>query len=223
MKKRVLITIFCILLLNFAFGQTEVKSDSKLNYELIVILDTIHTNDQKYREKMDEIAEKYGLQSNEMKEIWNTMHVTDSINLIKVKKLIDENGWLGSDVIGEQGNKTLFLVIQHSDLNTQITYLPILREAVKKNNAKASHLALLEDRTALSHGKKQVYGSQIGQDQKTGEYYIFPIEDPDNVDKRRAEVGLEPISEYLKTWNLKWDVKKHKAIIKETEKNKKTP
>lgn len=223
MKTRILITILCILPVSLVFGQTEVKSDSKLNYELISILDTIHANDQKYREKTDEIAEKYGLQSNEMKEIWKIMLVMDSINLIKVKKIIDENGWLDSDIIGEQGNKTLFLVIQHSDYKTQTAYLPVLREAVKKHNAKANHLALLEDRIALSQGKKQIYGSQVGQDNKTGEYYIFPIEDPENIDKRRAEVGLEPISEYLKTWNLNWDAKKHKAIIEETEKNKNTP
>lgn len=210
-----MITIFCILHVSFVFGQTEEKSDSKLNYELISILDTIHYNDQKYREKTDEIAEKYGLQSNEMKEIWKTMLIMDSINLIKVKKIIDENGWLGSDIIGEQGNKTLFLVIQHADYKTQMAYLPVLREAVKNHNAKASHLALLEDRVALSQGKKQIYGSQVGQDNKTGEYYIFPVEDPENIDKRRAEVGLGPISEYLKTWNLNWDVKMHKAIIEE--------
>lgn len=215
MGKRILITIFYILLVSFVFGQTEVKSDSKLNYDLISILDTIHANDQKYREKIDEIAEKYGLQSNEMKDIWKTMLEMDSINLRKVKNIIDENGWLGSDIIGEQGNKTLFLVIQHSDFKTQAAYLPVLREAVKIHNAKASHLALLEDRVALSQGKKQIYGSQVGQDNKTGEYYIFPIEDPENIDKRRAEVGLEPISEYLKTWNLNWDAKKHKAVIEE--------
>jgi hypothetical protein len=218
MKTRILITIFYILLVSFVFGQTEVKSESKLNYELISILDTIHYNDQKYREKTDEIAEKYGLQSSEMKEIWKTMLIMDSLNLIKVKKIIDENGWLGSDIIGEKGNKTLFLVIQHSDYKTQAAYIPVLREAVKNHNAKASHLALLEDRVALSQGKRQIYGSQVGQDNKTGEYYIFPIEDPDNVDKRRSEVGLEPISEYLKTWNLNWDPKMHKAMIEEKEK-----
>jgi hypothetical protein len=194
-----------------------------LNYELISILDSIHANDQKYREKTDEIAEKYGLQSNEMKEIWKTMLEMDSINLIKVKKIIDENGWLGSDIIGEKGNKTLFLVIQHSDYKTQSAYLPLLREAVKKHNAKASHLAILEDRVALSLGEKQIYGSQVGQDNQTGEFYIFPIEDPENVDIKRAEVGLEPISDYLKNWNLNWDAKKHKAIIEEKEKNKQTP
>lgn len=223
MKKRILITLFCILHLNFAFGQTEEKSDSKLNNELISILDTIHANDQKYREKIDEIAEKYGLQSNEMKENWKSMLVMDSINLIKVKKIIDENGWLGSDIIGEQGNKTLFLVIQHSDSKIQTAYLPVLREAVKNHNAKASHLALLEDRVALGQGKKQIFGSQVGQDNKTGEYFIFPIEDPENIDKRRAEVGLEPISEYLNTWNLIWDAEKHKTIIEEKEKQKNTP
>ncbi len=210
MRRIVLFVIVSILFLNIAFGQTEAKSNPKYNYELISILDSIHTNDQKYREKMDEIAQEYGLQSKEMKEIWKTTTEMDSINLEKVKRIINEYGWLGPDVIGNQGNKTFFLVIQHSDIQTQSAYLPILREAVKNNNAKAANLALLEDRVALAQEGKQIYGSQIGQNDETGEFYIFPIEDPENVDKRRSEVGLEPISNYLKNWNLEWDLQKQK-------------
>ncbi|GAB1451362.1 hypothetical protein MASR2M47_14180 [Draconibacterium sp.] len=210
MRRIVLYVIVGILFLDNSFGQTELNSDAKYNYELISILDSIHTNDQKYREKMDEIAQEYGLQSKEMKEIWAKTSEMDSINLSKVKEIINEFGWLGPDIIGDQGNKTLFLVIQHSDIQTQSAYLPILREAVKNNNAKAAHLALLEDRVALAQKGKQIYGSQIGQNDETGEFYIFPIEDPDNVDKRRTEVGLEPISNYLKNWNLEWDLLKQK-------------
>jgi hypothetical protein len=39
--------------------------------------------------------------------------------------------------------------------------------------------------------------------------YVYPIEDPINVDERRSKVGLEPLVEYLKGWGIDWDPKKH--------------
>ena len=56
-------------------------------------------------------------------------------------------------------------------------------------NAMRPDLALLEDRVALRQGKKQIYGSQIGMDPETGEYFVSPLEDPDNVVERRIKMG----------------------------------
>lgn len=152
-----------------------------------------------------------------MKAHWKIINEKDSINLIKVKKILDERGWLGADIIGNQGNSTLFLVIQHSDIETQEKYLPMMREAVSKGNARASSLALLEDRVALRKGGKQIYGSQVGRDQETGEYYVLPLVDPDNVDKRRAEVGLGTIQDYISNWGMTWDVEEYKKKLPEIE------
>ena len=96
----------------------------------------------------------------------------------------------------------------------------MMREAVKEGNARGSSLALLEDRVALRQGERQIYGSQIGRDQETGEYFVSPLIDPENVDKRRAEVGLGTISEYVAIWDMTWDVEKHKARTKKTEAEK---
>lgn len=60
-----------------------------------------------------------------------------------------------SEVVGNKGSTTLFLVIQHADLGTQVKYLPMVREAVKQHKAQASNLALLEDRVALGQGKNK--------------------------------------------------------------------
>jgi len=95
-----------------------------------------------------------------------------------------------------------------------------MREAVTKGNARASSLALLEDRVALGQGKKQIYGSQIGRNIETGEFYVSPLQDPDNVDKRRAEVGLSTLQEYVSNWNITWDVEKYKKELPEIEKSR---
>ena len=191
------------------------KQEANLDRPLVALLDSILTMDQGLREQIDEVEAKHGRDSKEMKAHWKKMHETDSMNIIVVMRILDERGWLGIDVVGRDGNSALFLVIQHADLATQEKYLPMMRAAVSAGNANASSLALLEDRILMRNGKLQLYGSQIGRDPATGEFYLSPLDDPDNVDMRRARMGLQPLADYLMNWNLKWDVEAYKAQLPE--------
>jgi hypothetical protein len=193
------------------------KAGKNINKELVKQLKSIYSEDQKYRKQKDSVGNKFGWNSKEMKDLWKIINSKDSINLIAIKDILDNYGWLGADIIGTEGNSTLFLVIQHSDINTQEKYLPAMREAVKKGNASAGSLALLEDRVSLRHGGKQIYGSQVQQDNKTGLHHLLPLEDPDNVDKRRKEVGLPPLADYLRNWDIKWEVEQYKKDLQKEE------
>jgi len=190
-----------------AFGQ-----DATFNTITKQLLD-IDELDQRYRNQMEETIARFGSDSKESKALFKNMKTTDSLNLIQVEAIINKHGWLGSDKIGSQANTTLFMVIQHAELPAQIKYLPMMREAVKKGNARASSLALLEDRVALKQGKKQIYGSQISWNMKTNESFVAPLEDPDNVDLRRAEVGLPSLQAYLAEMDMKWDVESYKKEL----------
>lgn len=197
--------------------QNKDAAEINLDKPLVAILDSVYQEDQKYRMQIDDIDKKHGWNSQQMKDHWKIINEKDSINLLKITKILDERGWLGADVIGNQGNSTLFLVIQHSDLKVQVKYLPMMRDAVAKKKASASSLALLEDRVALRQGKRQIYGSQIGRKPNGGDYYVSPLEDPDNVDKRRTEVGLGTLESYVSRWNIKWDVEAYKKMLPEIE------
>lgn len=191
------------------------KEKMEANYDkpLVAMLDTIYEEDQKYRRQIGAIEKEHGRESDEMQAHWALIIEKDSINLIKVERILEERGWLGPDVIGSKGNSALFLVIQHADIAVQEKYLPMMREAAAQGNARPSSLALLEDRVALRTGKRQIYGSQIGRDKETGEYYVLPLEDPDKVDERRAEVGLGPLQDYVGRWGLTWDAEAYKALL----------
>lgn len=197
----------------------KLDTESKLNKTLIAKLDSIYKDDKEYRNQLDNIDKKYGWQSNEMKNHLKKINKKDSINLKKVINILDEYGWLGPDEIGLQGNSTLFLVIQHSNQEIQEKYLPMMREAVKNGKAKASSLALLEDRVALRQGKRQIYGSQISRSPKTMKYFVSPLNDPDNVDKRRSNVGLCPIAEYVRYWQINWNIEQYKKELPLIEKD----
>lgn len=188
------------------------KADANLDRPLAALLDSIMTEDQQYRQRIDNVERQHGRDSQEMKALWRTINEKDSSNVIAVTKVLDERGWLGADIVGQNGNEALFLVIQHADIAVQEKYLPMMRDAVAKGNARGSSLALLEDRVALRQGHRQIYGSQVGRD-NLGEFYLSPLEDPDHVDERRAAVGLGPLAEYLMNWNMTWDVEAYKQQL----------
>jgi hypothetical protein len=192
------------------------KQEEHYDKPLVAMLDTIYMTDQQPRQQIAELEKKYGAKSKEMRAHWAYMSKLDSINVIKVTQILDKYGWLGYDKIGRQGNTTLFLVIQHADIDIQEKYLPMMRQAVKDRKAQASALALLEDRVALRRGGKQIYGSQVGWDEN-GKYYVQPLEDPDHVDERRASVGLGPIAKYVQTWQINWDVEEYKKQLPQIE------
>ncbi|HMK27293.1 MAG TPA: DUF6624 domain-containing protein, partial [Chitinophagaceae bacterium] len=138
----------------------EIK-DATLNKPLAAILDTVYKDDQDHRLEIGSVQKQFGWQSAEMRNLWEIINRKDSINLIKVRNIIDTYGWLGPDELGNNGATTIFLVIQHADSLTQVTYLPLMREAVKKGKAMPQNLALLEDRVLMKQGKEQIYGSQV--------------------------------------------------------------
>lgn len=43
------------------------------------------------------------------------------------------------------------------------------------------------------------------------------MEDPENVDKRRAAVGLPPMKEYVSKWEINWNLKQYEQDLAEAE------
>lgn len=182
---------------------------SAANTRLVHLLDTILQNDQQVRTRFESTQEKYGTNSKEFRDLIAEMKRFDSINVLRVSQILDTHGWPHRQEVGDEGSHAVFMVIQHADIIIQEKYLPMVRDAVKAGDVRASSFALLEDRIAVRNGKKQLYGTQLGMKQD-GTYYLDELEDPDNVDKRRASVGLGPLADYLQQWNLKWDVAAYK-------------
>jgi hypothetical protein len=189
----------------WAFYKEIVKDKSKYK-PVRKTLDSILVEDQKYRMMLDSINRKYGSESVESIKLWKTIQNTDSLNLIEVKKIIYKHGWLSKEQVGDDANTTLFLVIQHSDLKTQEEFIPVMKKAVVDGKADGSHLALLIDRIEMRNGRKQIYGSQVQE--FGGQSSVYPIEDEKNVNKRRAEVGLGKLEDYLLYFGISYTLPK---------------
>ena len=131
------------------------------------------------------------------------------------KKIIAEYGWPTQEQIGVNGARTLFLVLQHANANTHKKYLPVIEKAAKAGDIKKEYVAYLKDRIAVADGRKQIYGSQIRRDSNSKKHYVYPIEDPQNVDERRTKLGMPPMSQYVRPYNIEWNVQEHIKQSKE--------
>jgi hypothetical protein len=121
-----LFTLLLLLLTAVARAQTPTVTDPATREKLLAILD----EDQKYRRQLIDVEKQFGRDSAEVKALWKTIGEKDAANLVEVKAILDERGWLGPEAVGNQASTALFLVIQHSDHATQLKYLPMMREAV---------------------------------------------------------------------------------------------
>ncbi len=125
------------------------------------------------------------------------MERTDSTNLVTVKRILDTYGWPSG--LSEDANNAIFLVIDHSDLETMNKYLGVFQDAASRGILPMQDLVTLEDRILMDFGCTQFYGTQSRQISKDGktQTYIWPVRNPDSLNERRASVGLPTIEEYL--------------------------
>ncbi|MDX9855156.1 MAG: hypothetical protein RBS81_15345 [Tenuifilaceae bacterium] len=169
-------------------------------------LEKIYVKDQTLRLLYNEALEKFGRGSEELDFFWETIAKQDSINEKEVIEIIETRGWVGISLVGKKGNTALWLIIQHAPVEIEEKYLPLLRESVLKGESMGHHLAMLEDRINMYKGLPQVYGSQITTDTETGKYVLYKLIDPEYVNQRRKEIGLGPIEEYVKKWNIEFNI-----------------
>lgn len=138
------------------------------------------------------------MQEEPMQRLISEMMEVDGENTARVLELMGDVGWLSRDIYGQQISMAAFLIVQHSsDLRLMLTVLPLVEAEAKSDPQMGQLYALLYDRTQLALGEKQRYGTQIGSD-ADGVMKVSRVENVEELDARRAEMGMPPIAEYLK-------------------------
>lgn len=112
---------------------------------------------------------------------------TDSTNLEMVTRILAETGYPSKSRVGDFASQTVWLVIQHSDLEVQKQYLPQLETAARNGDLPPAMIAALKDRIDVREGRPQKYGTQLGPEG------LCPLLDASRVNEWRKEVGLPPI------------------------------
>jgi hypothetical protein len=201
--------ILCALSASSDVAQS-IANASALNKDLAAELLMMEAEDQKYRGVIETEAIKMSSAgTSKASAVFLTavksQDEIDKKNLVRLEEIVKENGWPGKSLVGDKASQAAFLVVQHSDLAHQEKYLPLLKAAATKGEARPADVAMLEDRVRVRQGKKQIYGTQIHSGPDTGGKMVLdPIEDEEHVDERRAAVGLMPLKEYLKHFGMEY-------------------
>ena len=119
-------------------------------------------------------------------------------NFNTMQRLLEENGWPKYSTVGDLAADAVLLVINHHESDAvREQYLEIIREHCLMGEGNCMEYAKIHDRILVNSNQLQTYGMQFRfKPDRTLE--PFPIKDPETVDRRRAEIGLEPIKDYLK-------------------------
>ncbi|MBQ0733592.1 BT_3928 family protein [Aquimarina celericrescens] len=159
-------------------------SKPRINERLKVQLDSIMKIDQEGRNRGD-IS-------------WEEQKLADSTNTIFIEQIFEKHGYPGKSLVGEDTNIAAWLVIQHSDKIGQ--YLPLIKEAGRKEELDNVYVAMMEDRFLMQQGKEQLYGTQgitLDSDSKNSIRLIWPIKNPETVNEKRQNLGFEEtVEEY---------------------------
>lgn len=182
----------CLVLLFLVGSATKVLAQETVGEALRIELLEMAKRDQEVRERP-----LPPLNSPDVHPLIEDMSKIDQANFRRLEEIINEFGWPGRQLVGEEASTAAWLIFQHAHLEQQKRYLPALRSAVAKGEVRASNLAMTEDRILIGEGKNQLYGTQIVSS-LDGKPMLHPVDDPANIDERRKAMGLPPIDEYLK-------------------------
>jgi hypothetical protein len=116
----------------------------------------------------------------------------------RLAEIIDEYGWPTPELVGEEAARRAWIVAQHADhqLHLQRRALALMTEAVRAGGDDPARLAMLHDRLLINEGRPQIYGTQIAGI-VDGAPVPWPCENPEQMDQRRAEVGLDPFAVHI--------------------------
>jgi hypothetical protein len=130
-------------------------------------------------------------------EAMRAMGEVDNESRAFIKQMILDLGWPSYDMVGEDGGNAAWLLAQHADPepDLQEQVLKLMAPLVEQGQADGARFAMLTDRVLSGKREPQLYGTQFGTD-ADGVMRPLPTADWENVDQRRADVGLPSIAEY---------------------------
>lgn len=116
-------------------------------------------------------------------------------NAARLATLVDAHGWPGRSLAGEDGAEAAWRILQHAvgEPALQRRFLPLLAQAAAAGDVPLLQPAMLADRIRFFEGRPQVYGTTLDWD---GQGRLTPgaLEKPEEVDVRRAMLGLPPLA-----------------------------
>ena len=129
------------------------------------------------------------------REMIQKLPATDAQLTLELKQIVKEKGWPTIALVGIDASNSATLILTHTaDHVWQQQLLPQLQALASTDKIDLGPLAMVIDKELVAEGKLQRYGSQFTS--INGEIAMYAVEDPGNLDQRRAKALLPPIDVY---------------------------
>lgn len=134
----------------------------------------------------------------ELPEVYDEVARVTSGHGQRLAAIVGDTGWPTATTVGVDGAGAAWLILQHMDsLNSlRRELLPHLRRAVTSGEAPPEQLAAAIDRMLLVDAQPQRYGTHL-TDINGALEPVRGVEQPDELDHRRDELGLASWQEYV--------------------------
>jgi uncharacterized protein DUF6624 len=131
----------------------------------------------------------------------------DARHTSRLRQIIDAHGWPSTSLVGGDGAHAAWLLVQHADADPAFQRRCLdLMAKLPRTEVSAKDVAYLTDRVLLAEAKPQRFGTQFEKN-AAGKWVPKRLEDPEHVDARRREVGLEPLADYARRMSERYDKK----------------
>jgi hypothetical protein len=160
--------------------------------------------DQAYFTQVGIAGKKIGMKSSVVEALWDFKFMIQERNQEELGKLIDEKGWPKIKDVGEEAAMASYLIVMHSNDGLQKKYLSVIKQCCEENELSWQRYAAIYDRALYNENKPQKYGTHTRYNEKTGKEELYPLENEEKVNEWRKEIGLQPIEEYLKQFNIQY-------------------
>jgi hypothetical protein len=157
--------LYCLFFLISHFGYCQSMTDTSSLRSIKIKLEALADRDQQYRtkanvNKMNAAQYTFGMKSREYKMVYDLITSNDSLDQMELIPILDKYGWLGKSQVGEKANEAIFYVVQHSNNEMRMKYIPLMRASVAKGESSELYLQWLEDRILLDQDKPTKYETQ---------------------------------------------------------------
>lgn len=145
----------------------------------------------------------------------STIREIDTAHAKRLKEIVEHIGWPTRDLVGLKATQAAYMVIQHAghDIAFQNRCLELMVDLVESGELPASYLALLTDRIRVFQDKPQVFGTQMTMARNELGMMVptptVPIEDPANLDDRRALMGMAPHEQFVEAIRIAYEASQH--------------
>ena len=151
---------------------------------------------------------KIGMRSSVVEALWAFKFMVQERNQAELMELVAKNGWPRVAAVGPEAAMGAYLVAMHSQNGAQKKYLADIKKACQAGELPWMRYANIYDRALFNENKPQRYGTHTRYNELTKKEELYPLEDESKVDEWRKELGLEPLEEYLKSFNIIYKPKK---------------